>query len=306
MRILLFGKNGQVGWELQRMLAPLGEIVAVDQPEIDFMDLKQLRDFTFETKPDLIVNAAAYTAVDRAESEPEIAMRINGEAPGILAEVAKDLNAELVHYSTDYVFDGTKREPYSEEDEPNPLGVYGESKLAGDRAIEAVDGAYIILRTSWVYGSRGSNFYLTILRLANEREELRIVDDQVGCPTWCRSIAEVTADILTKATERHLGSIHSLFEEISGVYNYSSSGEVSWCDFAKSILENHPDRGTFKTQSVIPISSEEYPTSTSRPAYSVLLKERIQHTFGLAVTSWEEQLQGCLEVPLQIPTGDQG
>lgn len=305
MRILLLGKNGQVGWELGFALAPLGEVMAVDTPEVDFLNLNALREFTLEAKPDLIVNAAAYTDVDKAESEPEIAMTINGEAPGLLAEAAKKLNAGLVHYSTDYVFDGTKGEPYTEEDEPNPLSVYGESKLAGDRAIEAVGGATIILRTSWVYGSRGRNFYLTIMRLARECEELRIVDNQVGCPTWCRSIATATADILTKTAERDLGSLHSFLDENSGVYNYSSGGEVSWYGFTTSILENHPDRRMFKTQSVVPISSEAYPTPARRPPYSVLSKDHIQRTFELGVTSWEEQLGGCLEDPLQTPAGVQ-
>lgn len=172
MRILLFGKNGQVGWELQRTLAPLGELIAVDFPEIDFQDFQGLRKYTLEIKPNLIVNAAAYTAVDQAETEPDIAMSINGEAPGFLAEIALTLNAGLVHYSTDYVFDGTKGDPYTEEDPPNPLSVYGASKLAGDNAIRAAGCAHLILRTSWVYGTRGKNFFLTMLRLAREREEI--------------------------------------------------------------------------------------------------------------------------------------
>src|SRR5512146_587709 len=189
-RILVTGRNGQVGFELLRSLAGLGEVVAVGRERMDLADPDAIRRTVRETKPDLIVNAAAYTAVDQAESEPELALAINGVAPGILAEESKRLGAVLIHYSTDYVFDGSKGAPYTEDDEPRPLSVYGRTKLAGERAIQAVDVPHLILRTSWVYGARGKNFLLTILRLARERNELSIVDDQIGAPTWCRSLAE--------------------------------------------------------------------------------------------------------------------
>ena len=199
MRILLTGKNGQVGWELQRALAPLGEVTACDREQLDLSDISQIRAKIRELRPQLIVNAAAYTAVDRAESEPEIAMQINATAPAAMAEAAKEVGALLIHYSTDYVFDGTSREPYTEDHATNPLNVYGKTKLAGEEAIRSSDASYLIFRTSWVYGARGKNFLLTILRLARERSELTIVNDQIGAPTWSRDIAEATAHVHCRA-----------------------------------------------------------------------------------------------------------
>ena len=198
-RILLIGKIGQVGWELRRTLAPMARVACVDFPEIDLTSGDSIRRWVRETRPNIVINAAAYTAVDKAESEPDKAMKINGVAPGILAEEAKKLGALLVHYSTDYVFDGAKTEPYVETDPPNPLGAYGRSKLAGDEAVRAVGGAHLIFRLCWVYGARGQNFMLTMMRLAREREKLRVVGDQVGCPTWSRMIAETTALALKQA-----------------------------------------------------------------------------------------------------------
>ncbi len=293
MRILLFGKNGQVGWELQRTLPAFGDVIAVDLPEIDFNDLKGLRDFTLETKPDLIVNAAAYTAVDKAESEPEIAMRVNGEAPGVLAEVARKLNVGLIHYSTDYVFDGTKGEPYTEEDEPNPINVYGKTKWAGDLAIQSSGCAYIILRTSWVYGARGKNFFLTILRLAREKEEIRVVDDQIGCPTWCHSIAEATTKILDYFQVKAGNFDMVSFKDVSGLYNYCSSGEVSWFGFAEAILALDGKFDQRKIPTLIPIESEQYPTDAIRPIYSVLETRKVIHRFQIDETSWRLQLDHC-------------
>jgi dTDP-4-dehydrorhamnose reductase len=293
MRILLFGKNGQVGWELQRTLAPLGEVIAVDFPEIDFQDFLGLRKYTLEIKPNLIVNAAAYTAVDQAETESEIAKRINGEAPRVLAEIALTLDAGLVHYSTDYVFDGTKGAPYTEEDEPNPINVYGQTKLAGDHAIQGSDCAHLILRTSWVYGARGKNFFLTMLRLAREREEIRIVDDQIGCPTWSRSIAQVTAEILLQgfyAEQDRLG----WGEDIpSGVYNYSSSGSTSWYGFAEEIIRTDPNREEHIVQRLLPISTEAFGAPATRPAYSQLSKDRLGSVFKMSPEGWREQLESC-------------
>ncbi len=292
MRVVLFGKNGQVGWELQHSLAPLGEVIALGRKEVDFLDLKGLQRFTLEAKPDLIINAAAYTLVDKAESEPEIAMTVNGEAPGVLAEAAKKLNAGLVHYSTDYVFDGTKREPYSEEDEPNPINVYGETKLAGDRSIQESGCAHIIIRTSWVYGTRGNNFFLTLLRLAREREVLKIVDDQIGCPTWCRAIAQATSGILSDMTAEDR-SIVDHMGEIEGIYNYSSAGKASWFEFAKAILASDPKRSEHVAREVIPIPTTDYPTPARRPVFSVFSTNRIQAVFGIETPSWEKQLSAC-------------
>ena len=205
LKILLLGKNGQVGWELHRTLSPLGEVIATDRRDLDITDFHRVRETIHTIRPRVIVNATAYTAVDRAEDEPELAMLINGTAPGVLAEEAKKCGALLVHYSTDYVFDGTKKEPYTEEDTPNPLNVYGRTKLKGEEAIQSVDGNYLIFRTSWVYGERGHNFYLTIRRLAKEKEEISVVDDQIGAPTWCRTIAENTTFILAQGVNREEG-----------------------------------------------------------------------------------------------------
>ena len=197
-KILLTGKNGQVGWELERSLQPLGQVIAFDRSGLDLASPDSIRAVIREVKPELIVNPAAYTAVDKAESEPDLAMAVNGVAPGIIAEEAKRLGAALIHYSTDYVFDGTKAEPYTEDDVPKPINVYGKTKLAGEQAVQAIGVPHLIFRTSWVYGMRGKNFLLTILRMAKEKDELRIVDDQFGAPTWSRMIAETTAQVLAQ------------------------------------------------------------------------------------------------------------
>ncbi len=293
MRILLLGKNGQVGWELQRTLAPLGEVIALDQPEVDFTDLQGLRGIVRDRKPDLIVNAAAYTAVDRAESEPELAMTVNGIAPGVLAEEAKRLKAGLVHYSTDYVFDGTKGEPYTEEDEPNPLNVYGQTKLAGDRAIEAIGCDYLILRTSWVYGVRGENFFLTMLQLAREKEEISVVDDQVGCPTWSRSIAEATYKMLNCVLHSERGNFNRSKEIFAGIYNYSSSGSTNWHGFAQAIIRSDSLRHEHVIQKISPISSEEYSAVAKRPRISILANGKVEAEFGVISEDWRDQLAAC-------------
>jgi dTDP-4-dehydrorhamnose reductase len=293
MRIVLFGKNGQVGWELKRTLAPLGEVIALDQPEVDFTDLQGLRGIVRDRKPDLIVNAAAYTAVDRAEGEPELAMIVNGIAPGVLAEEAKKLNAGLVHYSTDYVFDGTKREPYTEEDKPNPINIYGQTKLAGDRAIQGSGCDYLILRTSWVYGARGKNFFLTMLRLAREREEIRVVDDQIGCPTWSRSIAKATGEILMRGFHAEEDRIWWDVEIPSGVYNYSSSGSTSWHGFTEEIIRTDPNRDEHIVQRLVPISTDAFGAAAARPANSELSKDKLSTVFGIPPEGWREQLQNC-------------
>jgi len=293
MRILLFGKNGQVGWELGRTLASLGEVRAVDYPEVDFIDLAALRVFTLEAQPDLIVNAAAYTAVDQAESEPELVMRINSEAPGVLAKIARERRIGLVHFSTDFVFDGTKGEPYTEDDHPNPLSVYGASKLAGDEAICEAGCAHLILRTSWVYGARGKNFFLTILRLAREREEISIVDDQIGCPTWSRAIAEVTARILQAGYRAGEDRLAWDKEIPQGVYNYSSSGSTSWYGFAEEILRTDPESQGHVVKRLVPISTEAFGAAAVRPANSELSKDKLGKVFGILPEEWREQLQGC-------------
>ncbi len=287
-RILLIGKIGQVGWELRRTLAPMGDVVCVDFPEIDLASGDSIRRWVRETRPNIVINAAAYTAVDKAESEPEKANSINGVAPGIMAEEAKKLGALLVHYSTDYVFDGTKTTPYVETDLPNPLGAYGRSKLAGDEAVRAAGGAHLILRLCWVYGARGQNFMLTMLRLAREREKLRIVADQTGCPTWSRMIAEATAQALRQAIAA------GDWAALTGTYHLAASGVTSWHGFAEAIVKLIPEEGK-KCSEVEAISTAEYPLPARRPPYSVLGCEKLERVFGLRLPQWEESLRQVLE-----------
>ena len=267
MKVLLAGRNGQVGWELERALEPLGEVVATDRATLDLVDAQALRSFINHLKPELIVNAAAYTAVDKAESEPELAMRINGVAPGLMAEEAKHLGALLVHYSTDYVFDGTKRSPYTEDDAPNPLGVYGRTKLEGDRRIQASGCRHLILRTSWVYGPRGRNFYLTIARKAAAGEQLRVVNDQHGVPTTSRFLAENTLELLRK--------------QATGLLNLVPSGETTWFEFAREIV-----RATGSRSEVEPIASDQFPAAARRPRYSVLDNSRAVGALGHELPDW--------------------
>ena len=279
MKILLTGRNGQIGWELERALGPLGLVIATDRTALDLADADAVRRAMRDTKPDVIVNAAAYTAVDKAESEREPAFAINATAVGVLAQEARSLGALLVHYSTDYVFDGTKAAPYVEDDAPNPINVYGASKLAGERAVQASGCAYLLLRTSWVYGPRGSNFLLTILRAAREKPELRVVDDQVGAPTSGRAIAEATARLFRSGAR--------------GLYHLSAAGQVSWCGFARAILA----RAAVATP-VAAIRTEDYPTPAKRPRNSRLDCSRLRADFGLSLAPWEEQLS---EVTFDAP-----
>ncbi len=287
-KILVLGREGQVGWELRHRLACLGAVTAVDYPEVDFSNADSIRSAVRAAAPAVMVNAAAYTAVDKAESEPELAMAINGTAPGVLAEEAKELGCVLAHYSTDYVFDGTKQGPYVETDAPHPLNVYGRSKLAGDEAIEAVGGDYLILRTSWVYGARGNNFLLTMLRLAKERAELRIVDDQIGSPTTSECIAQATADILTQV----LAPGGSGLEGRSGIYNLTCAGATTWFGFAREFLSAQVGSAAPK---LIPITTGEFPRPAKRPANSRLSCRRVEETFGVAMPDWKVALGLVLE-----------
>ncbi len=286
--ILLIGKIGQVGWELRRTLAPLARVTCVDFPEIDLTSGDSIRTWVRDTRPNIVINAAAYTAVDKAESELDKAMSINGVAPGILAEEAKKLGALMVHYSTDYVFDGSKTTPYVEADPPNPLGAYGRTKLAGDEAVRAADGAHLIFRLCWVYGARGQNFMLTMMWLARERETLRVVGDQLGCPTWSRMIAEATAQAVKQAVAaQDIGAL-------TGTYHLASSGTTSWHGFADAIIKLMPADGK-KCVRVEAITTAEYPTPTKRPAYSVLSCDKLQRAFGLRLPPWEDSLKQVLE-----------
>ena len=290
MKILLLGKNGQVGWELRRTLAPLAEVVAVDYPEINFTDIPALRRLVAATDPSVVVNAAAYTAVDKAESEPELCREINAIAPGVLAEAAKKADALMVHYSTDYIFDGTKTSPYVETDAPNPLGVYGRSKLDGDQAMKASGADHLIFRLCWVYGARGQNFMLTIQRLARERDKLRVVRDQFGCPTWSRMIAEATAQALKQVLA---GADRSAF---TGEYHLAAGGQANWHEFASRIVELMPEAER-KCREIEAITTPYYPLPAKRPAYSVLDCGKLQKTFGLRLPDWEASLRQVLDKP---------
>jgi dTDP-4-dehydrorhamnose reductase len=290
-KILVFGRIGQVGWELRHKLACLGEVAAIDYPEIDFSKSDSIRAVVRAAEPTVILNAAAYTAVDKAENDPDLAMAINGTAPGVIAEEAKRLGSLLVHYSTDYVFDGTKLSPYVETDLPNPMNVYGKTKLAGDQAIESVGGDYLILRTSWVYGARGSNFLLTMLRLAQERPELRIVDDQIGAPTSSECIAQATANVLAQL----LAPSGRGLDGRSGIYNLTSTGETTWFGFAKALLTKSSGTFGFTVPNLIPIKTSDFPRPAKRPANSCLSCQRMEQTFGMTLPHWEHALSLVLD-----------
>jgi dTDP-4-dehydrorhamnose reductase len=257
---------------------------------MDLTSAVSIQNYVREVKPDIIVHAGAYTAVDKAESESEIAMTINGTASGILAEEAKRLNALLIYFSTDYVFDGTKSSSYLEDDAPNPASVYGATKLAGERAIQAVGPAHMILRTSWVYGSRGQNFMLTMLRLARERDELRVIDDQIGAPTWCRALAEGTARILMARLAKSGGGRDAAFD---GIFHLTGSGRTSWFGFASEIVaqtQSTRDRNPKLT----PIATAQYPTPAKRPKNSMLSAEKLRRVFGFTLPPWQEDLRRAL------------
>jgi dTDP-4-dehydrorhamnose reductase len=293
MRLVVTGANGQIGWELGRSLAALGEVVALDRRQCDLSRPDQLPTLIAGLKPDVIVNAAAYTAVDDAEREENLATIVNGTAVAVIAQAAHRAGALLVHYSTDYVFDGLKDSPYAEEDSPHPLNAYGRSKLKGEIAVQQVGGSYLILRTSWVYGARGRNFLRTMLRLLREREELRIVADQIGGPTPAAQIARATAAAIAQATrERADGQF------ASGLFHLTASGATSWHGFAAAILEGAMDRGLFRPSRaprLVPIASEDYPLPAARPKNSRLAGVRLKRRFGIALPCWKEGLSLCLE-----------
>ncbi len=299
MKILLTGSNGQVGHELQQTLQGLGGLVAVDRSSMNLAEVHQIREVIRSVRPNLIVNAAAYTAVDKAEGEPDLAMRINAEAPAIMAEEAKKLGAAIIHYSTDYVFDGVRVGAYTEDDMPNPQNVYGQSKLAGELALRDSGVPHLILRTSWVYGNRGNNFLITMQRLLRERDELRIVDDQIGAPTWCRRIAEKTAEIITQFQREPDGKSSDIAQDVwqrySGLYHLTAQGQTSWYGFAKAILGEmeFTSATTARKPKLIPITTPDYPLPAKRPSNSVLSSQKLMASFG-AIPNWKDDFLRCL------------
>lgn len=292
MRILLTGRDGQLGRELVRALAPLGELIALDKAGLDLAVPDRIVSAVDAAQPDVIVNAAAYTAVDRAESEPDAAFAINAQAAGILAEKAKRARALLVHYSTDYVFDGNKEAPYTEDDPPNPLNVYGRSKLAGEQAIRAVSGPHLILRTSWLYSSRGRNFLLTMRRLLQEKGAVRVVSDQIGAPTSAGALADATAELLRRHEPSGLG-------RMSGVYHATACGSTSWHGFATEIARLEQP-GAQRPLSVVPITSSEYPSPALRPRNSRLSNEKLLSRFDVSLPTWQACLHACY-AQLRLP-----
>jgi dTDP-4-dehydrorhamnose reductase len=289
--VLLTGAEGQVGWELARALAPLGPVTALGRSELDLADADAIRRAVRACRPRLIVNAAAYTLVDKAEDEPELAEAINGRAPGILAEEAKRVGAAVVHYSTDYVFDGRGNRPYREDDRVAPLNAYGRTKLSGEQAVAGGGAPHLIFRTAWVYAGRGRNFLKTMQRLAAERDELRVVSDQVGAPTWARLIAEATA--LSLAATRRPDGWEALAER-GGLYHLTCGGETSWHGFAQAIVAQAPPRSDGRRADVIAITTDDYPTRAARPGYSVLDCGRLEAAFGLRLPDWRDALRLCL------------
>jgi dTDP-4-dehydrorhamnose reductase len=305
--ILLTGKSGQLGSELNRLLPKLGDVIAPDRTELDLREPEQIRQIMRNANPQLIVNAAAYTAVDAAETDEANALAVNADAPRLLALEARKTGAMLVHFSTDYVFDGSTKAPYEETDPTNPINVYGKTKLAGEQAVRSSGVPHLIFRIAWIYATRGRNFLLTILRLATECEELKIVRDQVGAPTCAADIAAATAKILTNIYGRNDNA--STFSEISGTYHITAAGETTWYDFAKAILDEashaSQDLSWFAAATqghpllarrIIPITTAEYGSRTPRPAYSVLSNSRLTQTFGVTLPDWRTQLHQCFAI----------
>ena len=312
--ILLTGKTGQLGSELNRLLPKLGELIAPERNELDLREPEKIREVMRNAKPQLVVNAGAYTAVDAAETDQANASAVNAEAPRLLALEAKKFGAMLIHFSTDYVFDGSKNAPYVETDSPNPLNAYGITKLAGEQAIRNSGAASLIFRTSWVYATHGRNFLLTILRLATQREELKIVDDQVGAPTCALDLAEAT----TRIAAGIIGAPKSELArpQVAGTYHMTAAGQTTWFEFAKAILEeaghapqtlswltSATDGRPLMARRVLPISTEEFRSRTHRPTYSVLSNALLVESFGFALSNWRTQLQRCFsaEVPSNFP-----
>jgi dTDP-4-dehydrorhamnose reductase len=289
-RILLLGTTGQLGWELERTLQPLGDVIALDYPDVDMADPDSLRTTLRTIRPGLIINATAYSAVDKAESEPDLARAVNTYGPGILAEEARKQNAALVHFSTDFVFNGGKGQPYDETDAPDPINIYGRSKLDGEHAIHSVDGAHIILRTAWVYSLRCENFVSRVLKWARQAEIMHIVDDQVSNPTWARMLAEVTAILLARGGD----DINPWLAERKGVYHLAGDGQASRFDWAQEIIKLDPDKKEHQFKQLLPALTSEFHTPARRPLYSALNNRKFKDTFNLQLPDWKWALEAAM------------
>jgi len=290
MKIVLIGKNGQLGSELRQVLPALGEMIALGRDELDVLDYLAIQKTLIELQPGLIINASAYTEVDLAETQIDLAEKINAQAPGIMAEIAHKTNAVFIHYSTDYVFDGKKHTPYSETDLTHPLNVYGKSKLKGEENIKQAGDVYLILRTSWIYSLRGNSFVNKVLRWSRGNKILKIVSDQISNPTWARALAEIT----TQAIATNKSNPLDIFRERSGIYHLAGSGYTSRYEWAKQILANDPKRTEQLVQTIEPVSSDEFPTPAMRPLFSALNCEKFTETFGLHMPSWENALRKAM------------
>jgi len=292
MRILLTGVSGQVGGDLLPMLEPFSTVIAPGRSELDLRDRGAIQDFIREIRPDWVINPAAYTAVDQAESEPEVAYAINAEAARAIGDAAAELRIPVIHFSSDYVYSGEGSAPWVETDAPGPMGTYGLSKLAGDRALADSGAAHLIFRTSWVYGSRGRNFLRTILHLAQQRDELRIVDDQHGAPTWSRELGRVVAHVVKKISERSVtqgASVHDAVHAVRGIYHAANAGETTWFGFAREILRLGAEaRPEMKLARLVPIPTSEYPTPAKRPRNSRLDCSRLRDVFGVTMPPWQQ------------------
>lgn len=287
MRFLLIGRNGQLGWELHRACMTLGEVIAVDYPEVDLGQVGGLRELVASVKPTILLNPAAYTNVDKAEEEPELAHQVNAVAPGVLADEMKKLGGALIHYSTDYVFDGTKGISYIETDQPNPINVYGVSKLAGEQAVQSAGGIALTFRTSWVYSLRVGGFVNKVLAWARQQEVMRIVDDQIGSPTWARMLAEATAQVIARGGDDPLGYL----QQLSGLYHLAGAGAASRFEWAREVIERDPKKEEQTVKQLLPARSMEFPNPARRPVFSALDCSLFTQTFKLPLPDWKESIQ---------------
>jgi len=290
MKILLTGKTGQIGEELNNIVGDLGNLITVDKEQLDLSKPNSIEPVILDIKPDIIINPAAYTAVDKAEKEPDLAMTVNAIAPGLLAKAARKVGAGLIHYSTDYVFDGCSEIPYKEEDPPNPLNVYGKTKLAGEKALAEAGIPFLIIRTGWVYSLHGKSFLRTIKKLAEEKDIIQVVDDQIGAPTWARSVALKTHQILKQCLNKKW--LETKDPSLSGIFHLTCQGKTSWHGFARKVLNISNASQNIK---LISIPTSDYPTPATRPSNSLLNNEKIQKVFGLDMPHWEDALKDCMD-----------